>query len=359
MRKTLKKTVGALTVSLLCFQIPVHAETEKLSTAYWSEPAVGYWWYQKDPQKYPSKKKDKKPEIAINIQKPQTAKEDTSETKSTAPSVFSADWVKQNLDVYRKVAWDNPTVENLRAYMYLQRFAIDRSEQFAYAGQMAVMGDPYLDEVARSPRGVTRDQTQIVNREQSRVINKLFKEKVGVFFVFKNDCELCIAQARVLEVAQRLYGVTVKAVSVDEPDKDNEVIKIYPDYSVNPKVAYENKVRALPATFFYNAENKEITPLVQGMVTLTDLNRRVLVSAQRNNWLDREDFNAIKPIDDSTSLASVLTHDSALSRRLEGLKTDKNPYGEDTNYINPALLVKEITKAKDQYFTEDYIPRGY
>ena len=352
--------MAGLTVIALLYQLnPVYASDVSKNSAYWSDAAVGYWWYQKDPVKTTPKKKDEKKEIAVTQPKEDVKKSEPKEAQGSAPQVFSADWVKENLDVYRKVAWDNPTVENLRAYMYLQRFAIDRSEQFAYAGQMAVMGDPYLDEVARSPSGATRDQHQIVNKEQSRVINKLFREKVGVFFVFKNNCELCVAQARVLQIAQRLYGATVKAVSIDEPDSNNEITRIYPDYTVNPQVAYENKVRALPATFFFNAENKEITPLVQGMVTLTDLNRRVLVSAQRNKWLNREDFNAIKPIDDSTSLASVLTQDSELSRKLEKLKTAKNPYGEDTNYISPALLVDEITKAKDKYFTDDFIPRGY
>ena len=89
-------------------------------------------------------------------------------TTSEGPAVFSADWVKENLEVYKKVAWDNPTVENLRAYLTLQRFAIDRSEQFAYAGRMAVEGDPFLDEVSRNPMGggMNKQKGYLLSSEQ-------------------------------------------------------------------------------------------------------------------------------------------------------------------------------------------------
>ena len=74
MRKTLKITVGAIAVSLLCLQIPVYAETQMPGTAYWSNAAIGYWWYKKEPEKLPLKKKDKKPEMAINVEKTQPKK---------------------------------------------------------------------------------------------------------------------------------------------------------------------------------------------------------------------------------------------------------------------------------------------
>jgi conjugal transfer pilus assembly protein TraF len=66
--------------------------------------------------------------------------------------------VRENLPKYKDAAWDNPTVENVRAFMYLQRFAIDRSEQFSNATEMAVLGDPYLDEISRRPAATFASQ---------------------------------------------------------------------------------------------------------------------------------------------------------------------------------------------------------
>jgi conjugal transfer pilus assembly protein TraF len=48
-------------------------------------------------------------------------------------------WLRDNLPKYKDIAWDNPTIENLRAFLYLQRFAIDRSEQLADIAELAVV----------------------------------------------------------------------------------------------------------------------------------------------------------------------------------------------------------------------------
>lgn len=92
------------------------------SGSFWDKSAEGYWWYAQDPlpPKKPEPKKEK-PAIAQNKPNKQQNKEPAA--VASAPPVFSADWVEENLKVYRRVAWDNPTVENLRAYLYLPLFA--------------------------------------------------------------------------------------------------------------------------------------------------------------------------------------------------------------------------------------------
>ena len=72
--------------------------------------------------------------------------------------------------------------------MYLQRFAMDRSEHFAFAGQMDVQGDPYLDEVARAPLGghMTKTRGYLISGEQNYGLKKLFK-KVGIFFLSEHQ----------------------------------------------------------------------------------------------------------------------------------------------------------------------------
>ena len=353
LRKTVLLMAAALMVTSATSSF-AHVSTN--SQSFWNKNEEGWFWYKQDPEKLKPKKKEEKPKIVVAESKKEEKKE---ESKSEAPSIFSADWVKENLEVYKKVAWDNPTVENLRAYMYLQRFAMDRSEQFAYAGQMAVQGDPYLDEVARAPLGghMTKSRGYLISGEQNYVLKKLFK-RVGVFFVFKNDCYVCDEQAKVLKIAQKEFNMEVAAVSLDEPNERSVAAKEFPDYIVNPGIAQKHAIRALPATFFMT-EDKEIRPLIQGFVTMNDLNRRSLTMAQKYNWLPPEDFNLIKPVDDSTSLASVLTSGSELANRLETMKTKANPYGKDTNYVDPSTLVEMIKKERDRNTPADFIPRGY
>ena len=137
--------------------------------SFWDKSGEGYWWYAQEPQP----KKEPPVVVAQQTKQPEKPEQEPKEQKTAAPAVFSADWVEENLKVYRRLAWDNPTVENLRAYLYLQRFAIDRSEQFAYAGQMAVQGDPFLDEVARAPLGgsMNVNRTTYINAEQGHLLS--------------------------------------------------------------------------------------------------------------------------------------------------------------------------------------------
>ena len=328
--------------------------------SFWDKSAEGYWWYAQEPQppKKPEPKKEK-PVIAQN--KPDTRQSQKPDSAAaSAPPVFSADWVEENLKVYRRVAWDKPTVENLRAYLYLQRFAMDRSEQFAYAGQMAVEGDPYLYEIARAPLGgsMNVNRASYINAEQSHLLKKLY-DRVGIFFVFKSRCYICDEQAKILKTASNNFGITVKAVSIDEPEPGNTTAELFPDYIVNPGIISQMKIRALPSSFFLDAKTAEIKPLVQGFVTLSDLNRRAISAAQRYHWLPAKDFDYVRPFDDITSLASVLDSSSPLAQHLEDIKEETNPYGKDTNFVDPGVLVEAIQKAADAKIPADFIPRGY
>ena len=360
----MRKNLLTVSAAALLYGMAVTAAPLPGSGSFWDKSGEGYWWYAVEPKPAPVKKpEEKKPPVAAAETKTEEKKTDTPEPAAAvpaAPAVFSADWVKKNLEVYRKAAWDNPTVENLRAYLYLQRFAMDRSEQFAYAGQMAVQGDPFLDESARAPLGgsMNVNRTSFINAEQSHLLKKLY-QRVGVFFVFKNNCYLCDEQAKILKAASRNFGITVKAVSVDQPASDNATAKEFPDFIVNPDIISQLQIRALPSSFFLDAEKGEIKPLVQGFVTQSDLNRRAITAAQQYSWLSEDDFKYVKPFDDITSLASVLDADTPLARHLEKIKEESNPYGEDTNYIDPGVLVEEIRKAKNAQIPADYIPRGY
>ena len=181
---------------------------------------------------------------------------------------------------------------------------------------------------------------------------------MGVFFVFKNNCFLCDSQAKLLKVAQNEYGTPVTAVAIDEITEISETAKLFPDYKVLPEIVDDLKVRALPASFFLNTETKEIKPLVQGMVTLQDLKRRSLDAAVKYSWLKPEDYKYVKPFEEITSLSNLL-NDPKLASKITEYKEKTNPYGKDTNFVSPDVLVKEIVKAKEAQIPKNYVPRGY
>lgn len=355
----LKHTVLSMTTAIFLSSVTsAYAHVSTNPQSFWNKNEEGWFWYKQDPNKIKPKKKEEKPKIVVAESKKGPEKKE--ESKSEAPQVFSAEWVRKNLEVYKQLAWDEPTVENLRAYLYLQRFAIDRSEQFAHAGQLALEGDPYLDEVARHPLGgqANRDIHNIRNGENTHVLKKLFK-KVGLFFVFKNDCYICDKQASLLKMAKNNLDISILAVSLDEPNENNKSAQLFPEYIINPNITAEHNIKALPSTFFFDSETGDIKPLLQGFVTYSELTRRTINAATKYHWLSTEDLNLVKPVDDITSLSSVLTTKSDLAKRIMTQKEGMNPYGEDTNFIKPDLLVKEIIKEKEKNLSPDFIPRGF
>jgi conjugal transfer pilus assembly protein TraF len=71
--------------------------------------------------------------------------------KPQGPPALSVEWIKENLEKYKVFAIDNPTPENVAAFMYLQRVMLDKSQRFAEQVKHVVQLDPYLDQGTRRP----------------------------------------------------------------------------------------------------------------------------------------------------------------------------------------------------------------
>lgn len=318
----------------------------------------GWWNYEKDLETKTIVKKKVKP-VAKAIPAPQKQEKKTDPAVEQGPVVGSTKWLQQNLESYKELAIDNPTAANLKAYLYVQKLALDRAEQFARVGKMVVHGDPLLDATTRSPIGgsTAKIRFQYIDEEQKNLLKKLHK-KIGLFYVFKDKCFLCDRQAETLQYAQKISDLTVKAVSLDEPTEYSKSAEIFPDYRVIPQLRQELKILALPATFMYNSETDEIKPLLQGMATLSDINSRFVEMAMKYNWISKEDYKYVKPFDDALSISHLVGIDSNFSKKLQS-KAGKDPYGKNTNFVDPAVLVDMIQAEKYNEIPADYVPRGY
>lgn len=117
---------------------------------FYERKEEGWFWYKEEPQKTEKKPEEPEPKPVADT-KPTPPKPPAAQP--SGPEMFSAEWFRENLPKYKDLAWNNPTIENVRTFLYLQRFAIDRSEQFSDATELAVVGDPFLDEITRRPAG--------------------------------------------------------------------------------------------------------------------------------------------------------------------------------------------------------------
>jgi len=301
------------------------------ASRFYESKAQGWFWYEPDPvEPEPVPSPDVEPEPAtVNV---------PAQTQPAAPAPFSAEWMRVNLPKYKDMAWDNPTLENVRAYMYMQRFAVDRSEQFSRMSELAVLGDPFLDEINRRP--LADYGTHQVERQAGMFMEAAIADlaqKSGLFFFFKAGELYSEAQAPIVWDFQRQTGFEVLPISADgEPLSDN----IYPNFQADNGHGAELNILSYPA-FFLVSEDGDIESVAQGMVAVSDLKSRILVAAHRMGLITDPDFEktrAVIPIEND--LSKLLTQRAASDAALAN--------GDIDNFVEPSELMRRINLALDK-----------
>lgn len=320
-----------LVAVVLFFAAPALVHAQSQQPGFYDRKAEGWFWYRKEPEQPKAPKPKPKPPVLS--QTPQQAPE-PAKAAPAPPQALSAEWVRTNLPKYKDQAWDNPTVENVKAYLYLQRFAMDRSEQFSDATELAVVGDPFLDELSRRP--VATFATQKLDGTAGRAKNQILSaiaERAGLFFFFKSDDQFSQLQAPIVKMLERSQGFAVVPVSVDGaalPDGS------FPEFRVDKGQAERLGIVNYPAVFLASPEGK-FAPIGQGTMSLPDMRHRILVAAKREGWVTEKEFNSTRPVQNLENNVAVLVaspEDAAsLSQLVKGS-------GDDGGFVPPDQLVR-------------------
>lgn len=327
--------LNVVLLAALAIHVPSGLAAQGGPPGFYERKAEGWFWYAPEPKKEQPEPKaaSEKPVVQPLPQEAPTTK---AKTAGEGPQPFSAVWFRKNLPKYKDAAWDNPTVENLRAFLYLQRFAIDRSQQFSDAAELAVVGDPFLDEITRRPAATFASQK--VDREAGAAKNQLIKEvaqRVGIFFFFKSDCPYCELQAPLIKTLERTEDFTIVPVSVDgEPLPGRQ----FSNYKVDDGHAERLGVQNYPAVFLASPDG-QFASIGQGAMSLPELNHRILVAARRNNWVTEEEFNRTRPVLDLDSNVAEMLASPDMAEELEALSRTE---GSEDEYIPPEKLMEYI-----------------
>jgi len=262
----------------------------------------GWYWYQD-----PKEKISRKP-------LPVTPAKAEAQPKKDEP--FSVAWLRKNLPIFREHAIDSPTQENIEAYMYAQRVAMDKSQNFAEATQRVVYADPFLDENNRVPMSSFAKPAFLLSVEKSgnAALNELAKTG-GLWMFFDSKCDYCKVQAHILNRVAKKHGFLTKFISLD--GKGTPEI---PEFVKDNGHAAMLNMRVTPTTVLV-VPPKTYLIVSQGMMAETQLEERILVAAESQNLLSPE------------LAAKVAQYTRGV------LKTDdmKNGAGED-----PAIWVKTL-----------------
>jgi conjugal transfer pilus assembly protein TraF len=245
----------------------------------------GWFWYEREPD--PQDVPEASPPLPPPVSAPTP-----SETPSGPPPLSSA-WLRERLGAYRDQAIDDPTPDNVALYLYLQRVAMDKASRFAAATQRAVQFDPFLDEITQRP--TANFAANLVN-EQTAKQRVMLLQKIagdaGVLFFFRSDCPYCEAQAPLLATLRERHGFAVLPVSIDGGPLPGGH---FPTFQRDAGQAQALGVVSTPALFLARPPDG-VTLIAQGLLSLSQLEDRLLTAALEAGWITEAEYTKSRPV---------------------------------------------------------------
>lgn len=270
------------------------AHPSAANTDFYSRSGEGWFWYNVpliEPE--PDIPTETPPEPPPVIVMPTAPPAEPTSPPVDEPPPFSVVWLKEKLPEYHNRAIDDPTRENVAAYLYLQRVALDKAETFQQVAQRTVTLDPLLDENVRRP--IASFASRQVDARASISARKTLADlatDTGLFFFFRSDCPYCEIQAPIIRSLAQRYGFNIIPISLDNRPLPSG---LFPDFRTDQGQAEALGVIATPAMFLARAPN-HFAGLGQGALDQATLERRILSAAADAGWIDQRALQAARPV---------------------------------------------------------------
>jgi conjugal transfer pilus assembly protein TraF len=271
------------------------------ATDMWTDHERGWFWYEPIPEEIPEEPLVEPPPAPAPT--PVTV---PAPAKPQGPPPLSAEWIRENLEKYQRLAIDNPSPENVAAYLYIQRVMLDKSQRFSEQVKHVVQLDPFLDQGTRRPiASYGGAQFSKEARTTRQLLMAQIAQQAGIFFFFQGSCGHCEIQAPVLHSMQERYGFVVFPISIDgQPLKNG----LFHKYVMDHGQAQRLQVIQTPAMFLGKPNTRDIIPLGQSTMSMDQMEERILTAARDAGWITPEEYERTRGF--KTEMALDLKPDS-------------------------------------------------
>lgn len=301
------KLVLILAIVFSCATVHAHE--------FFENHSEGWFWYQDpEPEEIKTEKEDRpevpktvetrsrpKKDIQENIQKKES-KENNKPTERV--NVFSVQWINKNLPKFRDRAIDNPTEENVKAFLRIQKIMLWKSQQFADASTAVVQQNPMLDgnTIRSGATFAARMQIQKGRENEAALLNTI-AQRAGIFCFFKEKTELIEKQAYILKQLSKTYGLKIYLVSSIGQNEGDELhgIKILKDIGQSKSL----KIINYPSMFLAVPSMKKIVPIAQNGMGMQELTKRILVASKIAGLISNKEYQQTKGV--NQNLVPALT----------------------------------------------------
>lgn len=251
--------------------------------------ADGYFWYQ-DPAEELEEEEPTPPPTKATPPPAPLAKQEPSPPAGPAP--LSSAWIRENMQKYLDAAMDNPkSPEHVAAFLYLQRYAMDKSFTFMDSVNEVTTGHSVFDEINRRPTATYG------NKKLDEVATKNFETSLAKIasqsglFVFYDNTQTSLTQSKVVDMVTNQFDFSVIRLAKEKLSAEFNPDNIRPDNGHSTKLG----ITTYPAIAIMSASG-EFDVVSQAAVSLSDLHKRVLLGAKRLGIIGEKEFNDTRPI---------------------------------------------------------------
>ncbi|WP_435322327.1 conjugal transfer protein TraF [Klebsiella sp. HN106] len=271
------------------------------------------WFWKKDPPPPEEVVKQEPPQTEQQEEEKEKEKKSPSpvapavpETKNSPPP-FSVVWFRENIQQIRDRAIDDPTPENVRAYLLAQRIMLDKASRYKDMAQIISITDPLIDETGRRSTSSFGSLSQSVSAEDNeRDVAREIGKKAGLFFFFKGEgCTLCSKQASIMQTFSYMTGIPIIPISVDGNDLPGNP---FPRVRIDNGQAKKLQIRNVPAIAL--AIPPDTTRIVSfGPISADQLIKRTVLIAHDAGIVSDERYKSTLPFNDNGYIDSDILKD--------------------------------------------------
>lgn len=232
-----------------------------VEASWLTRKAEGWAWYEdKEELEHPV-------ETAVQLQPPKTAVVQVAEAKKLLEEKLAEALV-------------NPTEENLVIYMAEQKKRLQASSAFARSWERVLLQHPDLDPTATSyPVNHYGIQLQReIDRENNRQFITGLSQTNGLFFFYEGKSLISQGVSGIIKQFSERYNWEVTTISVDGTFLDG-----FSTSRADNGISKELGISVFPALFVFNPEEKKATPIAYGVVSMDQIEERILLQYTSND----------------------------------------------------------------------------
>lgn len=199
-------------------------------------------------------------------------------------------WLQENYKKLEEQAIDNPTDDNVAAYLYVKRITMDKSQRFSDKVMEVTNHDPLLNENNRIPYASSGAQSiRSANRlAQEQAVRELSAQGGLVVFV-DGTCRFCVMQMPIIKSLKQNYGIETLVVSLDgsRPKgysgpivKDNGLYHKL-ELKLTPSIVYVHK----PKGYKVGKDQNTYRIVAQGFYAQDELVKQIAFAGHNTNIL--------------------------------------------------------------------------